>query len=642
MFFDLNTRTLVDQFFLVLVPAAAFAFCLILLMPTLEKKRAEVSSRTRWLVLLSALLVSLPSSLTTRFLFFPALFILSFLIIVPAATSIQAIQEAGGYRRAIGAWLFAFGLSFLLIGFLDNFYASPIEGLLLTLLLQAVLGVGGYFFMGRVRRVAKERWFDSLIHGFLFLLLAGFILWLYQANRRVSVFPAEYFVMDKSTRGMFLFVSLLALPWQAWFHLKLKFSGFYNRIKSTRIYAYVSANLAGLSLAAGFLLLYLLFSSVLNHPIFDVDDIFFDADGLNWRIRLTTDTWQDYYQRSVHPFVILLLKPPVDLLAFFLKGNKLWAAYFFFALGGAACVYLAWMFIKSVTKNSAYASLIAALLGLSASHLIFGSLIETYIILAVSMLLFYVLLLKDRPLPVLVAASLATIGITYTNFAQNVIALFSARPDIKRTFRFGVSVAVFLVLLTLLNNLLYPGAHPFFFIPSTLQAEQQNVFPLNALRIQALARAFFFQNIAAPTPILYDKDIPFIQFRFFKPEINRLSQYDLPIQNITVWAWLGLLLLACAAFLINIRKNQHLRLSIALMGCMAFNMVLHLRYGKELFLYSTNWTYALVLLVGLAWQGWSDRRWLQALLAAFLVLLALNNGLLLLNMLNILAPQVAY
>jgi len=46
--------------------------------------------------------------------------------------------------------------------------------------------------------------------------------------------------------------------------------------------------------------------------------------------------------------------------------------------------------------------------------------------------------------------------------------------------------------------------------------------------------------------------------------------------------------------------------------------------------------------VGLAWQGWSDRRWLQALLAAFLLLLALNNGLLLLNMLNILAPQVAY
>ncbi|HNK62818.1 MAG TPA: hypothetical protein PLE14_02125, partial [Anaerolineales bacterium] len=529
-----------------------------------------------------------------------------------------------------------------LIGFLDNFYSSPVEVALLTTLFQAVLSVGGYFFMGRVRRVARERWLDSAIHSFLFLLLAGFILWSAHVNGRVSVFPAEYFVLNKDSQGIFLYVSLLALPWQAWFHLKLKFSGFYNRIKSTRVYAYVSANLAGLSLAAGFLVLYLLFSSVLNHPIFDVDDIYFDADGLNWRMRLTTDTWQDYYQRSVHPFVILLLKPPVDLIAFFLKGNKLWAAYLFFALGGAACVYLTWMFIKSATRNSAYASLIAALLGLSASHLIFGSLIETYIILAASMLLFYVLLLKDRPLPMLVAASLATIGITYTNFAQNVIALFSAKPDIKRTFRFGVWVAVFLVLLTLLNNLLYPGAHPFFFIPSTLQAEQQNVFPFNALRVQALVRAFFFQNIAAPTPILYDKDIPFIQFRFFKPEINALSQYDLPIQDITVWVWLGLLLLAGAAFLRNIRKSQYLRLSIALMGCMLFNMVLHLRYGKELFLYSTNWTYALILWVGLAWQGWSDRRWLQALLAAFLLLLALNNGLLLLNMLNILAPQVAY
>jgi hypothetical protein len=243
-------------------------------------------------------------------------------------------------------------------------------------------------------------------------------------------------------------------------------------------------------------------------------------------------------------------------------------------------------------------------------------------------------------MPALIAASLMTMGITYTNFAQNVIALFTVKPNIKQMIRFVTSVIVLLVLLTLLNNLLFPDAHPFFFVPSTLQAEQQNLFPLNQLRVQALMRAFFFHNVAAPTPIFYDQDIPFIQFRFFKPEINELSQYDLPIESFTAWVWLGFLLLAGVLFLWNIKKNPHLRLSLALMGCIGLNMLLHLRYGKELFLYTPNWTYALILLLGIAWQSLSDRKWFQTLLLAFLFLLAWNNSILIVTILDVLASQV--
>jgi hypothetical protein len=61
-------------------------------------------------------------------------------------------------------------------------------------------------------------------------------------------------------------------------------------------------------------------------------------------------------------------------------------------------------------------------------------------------------------------------------------------------------------------------------------------------------------------------------------------------------------------------SRKHLRLYPALLMCMLFNVGLHLRYGKELFLYSPNWTYALILLMGLAWQGISQRRWFQAIL----------------------------
>ena len=640
-YFDLNSRASIDQLFLILIPFGAVFIILLYAFPFLESEFLSSSTSVRWSLLVWASITACLALLITNYQLpvFPLLFILSLLLIAPTASSLQSLTEAGGRSRVFGAWLFACFFSFLLIGFLDDFYSSPVEVILLILLLQAALGVGGYFFMGRARRVADERWFDAVIHTGLFVLLTAFILWLFTASQRVALFPISYFVLNDETRGVFSFISLLALPWQAWFHLKLKFGGFYNWFKSTNFYAYVSANLAGLSLSLVFFVLYLIFASVINDPHFDVDDIFFDADGANWRVRLTTDNWADLYHRSVHPFALLLFKPPVDLLGFLLKGNKLWGAYLFTALGGAACVYLVWMFIKTASGNSVYASLMAALLGLSASHLVFGSLIESYIFLAASLLLFFVLLIKDRPLPALIVAGLVTVGITYTNFAQNVIALFTLKPNIKQTIRFVVTVIVFLVLLTLLNNLLFPDAHPFFFVPSTLQAEQQNLFPLNSRRVQALTRAFFFHNIAAPSLIFYDKDIPFIQFRFFKPEIDELSQYDLPIQDVTSFAWLASILFGGVLLLANFRKTPHLRLSIALIGCMTLNLALHLRYGKELFLYTPNWTYALVLLMGLAWQRLADRRWFQAVLLAFLFLLAWNNSILMKTILDVLGMQ---
>lgn len=639
-FFDLRSRAPMDQWFLLLVPAFALFVILSSVFPFLEKQLSRASSPIRWFILAWAVIAALVSLPITNYQLPIFLFALSLLLIIPAAPSLQTLAEAGGRSRVLGAWLFACFFSFPLVGFLDNFYSSPIEIALLTVLLQAALGMGGYFFMGRARRVAEERRFDAVIQSGLFILLTAFILWLFIYSQRVSLFPVSFFTLNGETRGVFFFASLLALPWQAWLHLKLKFDGYYNRMKATNFYAYVSANLAGLSLALAFCVLYLVFASVVNDPRFDVDDIFFDADGANWRIRLTTDNWADLYNRSVHPFVLLLFKPPVDLLGFLLEGNKLWGAYLFAALGGAVCVYLAWTFIKSATGSSIYASLIASLLGLSASHLIFGSLIESYIFLAAGLILFFVLLIKDKPLPTLIAAGLLTIGITHSNFAQNMIALFTVKPNIKQMIRFVLAVVVLLVLLTLLNNILFPGAHPFFFAPSSLQAERQNLFPLNSLRVHALIRAFFFHNVAAPSPIFYDRDIPFIQFRFFKPEINELSRYDLPIQDIAVSVWLGLLTLGVFLFLWNLRNNPHLRLSIALMGCMALNFGLHLRYGKELFLYTPNWTYALILLLGLSWKKVHDRRWFQAILLAFLFLLAWNNGILLSTILDVLGDQV--
>jgi hypothetical protein len=450
-----------------------------------------------------------------------------------------------------------------------------------------------------------------------------------------TLFMPVFFIMKADVFALFWSISLFVLPWLAFALYKLSSGNALIRLKQTEFYRFIDENVFGILLASFFLPVHLLIASVLNRPVFDVDDIFFDADGMNWRNRLATDLIRDFYWRSIHPFVELLLKPPIELLAKFLNGEAWFAALLVVAFASALCVFLCWIFVRDTSGNSTYAALVASLLGLSASHLVFGSLIETYIFLAASIMLFYVFLLKDKPFFMLVLAGLPAIGMTVTNFAQNLIALFAVKPNFKFIVRYVLVIGVLFVQLSLLNNLLYPDSHPFIFVPSGLLAEKQNIFPFSVLRAQALVRNFLFYNVVAPEPIQYFGDIPFTQFRFFKPEINQLSSYDTPLQTFTAWFWMDLLVLAGISFLINFKQNRQLKFMFAFLGCILLNVMLHLRYGKELFLYSPNWTYALILLMGLAWGGFARQKWFLALVLIFLFLLAANNGVLLYTLVKV-------
>jgi hypothetical protein len=230
-------------------------------------------------------------------------------------------------------------------------------------------------------------------------------------------------------------------------------------------------------------------------------------------------------------------------------------------------------------------------------------------------------------------------GITLTNFAQILIALFGARPDWKFVFRYVVIVVTLVVSLTLVSNLFYPNASPYFFVPSSFLAERQNVREVSVNRVQALVRAFAFNNIVAPTPLLSHKDIPFTQFRFYRAEDGSISGYDTPLQTAAGWAW-ALLLAAAVIFFVKDFKSHDLKMTLSLLGCVGFNFLLHLRYGKELFLYSPNWTYAIVLLLGISWRSLLPQRWFQILLMAFLTVLLLNNMDLIRTIMSVSAPYI--
>lgn len=532
--------------------------------------------------------------------------------------------------RLVFAWILSAVFTFFALGFLGNFYSTFFEIILLTLLVQFLTGLLTYHLLGKVKNLRSAESLNLAIASALFLALTAFVLTMFgMASQFPSLFDAGYFILKNEQWIPFIIGSVLALPFLV---LGVQFVRQSN-VKQTAAYYFIDEIMAGLLVAGFFFIVYLIIASIFNRPAFDVDDIFFDSDGLLWRMRFVTDSYRDYYWRSVHPFVLLIIRPLITLFAFSLKGDRLAAAFVLIAFMGALCVFLTWYFVKYTVGNSLYALLTASLLGASAAHLVFGSLIETYIFLAAVAIIFMVLLLRDKPLSILIITGTLSFGLTLTNFIQTAIAFIMVKRDFKQWLKYGLVVGALVIPLALLNNSIYPNSQPYFFVPSNLTAEADNTFLPTIARGEAVLRVMFLHSIVAPDPLILKEEIPFLKVWIFKAEPMRLSEYGTWFGKSLAFAWLGLLLLGGFLFLKNLKKEDN-RFSFAFILILLFNFALHLRYGKDIFLYSTNWTYAIILFLSLAWKEFADKRWFQVVLLIFLAFLMANNSRLIFTMLS--------
>jgi hypothetical protein len=532
--------------------------------------------------------------------------------------------------RMFFAWMLSVLAALLAIGFLDDFHPAFLEILLLVILMQPLAGLLIYRLLGKARRLRREQPLDLILTLVLCLALSAFALSLFDmAGDFPSLFDPRILLPRAETFPPFILGNLITIPALAWGRRFVKTGD----IKQLPVYLLMDRTVTGILPAGFFFIIYLMLASIFNQPAFDVDDIFFDSDGLLWRMRFTSEFYRDYYWRSVHPFVLLIIRPLVSVTAFFLKGDTLYGGIVLVALAGALCVFLAWYFVNHMTGNRLYALLVASLLGASASHLVFGSLIETYIFLAAVMLVFLVLLVKDKPLPTLVIAGLASFGITISNFVQTAIAFLFVKRDIKQWVKYGLIVGALVFPLALLNNLVYPDSQPYFFVPSNLTVESDNTFSPSVARGTAILRVMFLHSIVAPDPLILEEEIPFLKVWIFKANPLRMSEYNNFWGNMLAFAWVGLFLLGSLLFMRNLNKQDN-RFAFAFILILLFNFVLHLRYGKDVFLYSANWTYAIILFLSLAWRDLAGKRWFQILLLVFLALLMANNSRLILTMLD--------
>lgn len=544
-------------------------------------------------------------------------------------------------KRLLLAWWMGVPATYFAASYLENFYRAAIHVVLWTVLLHSAASLFAYYLLGRAARDFKT---GPLNAGLVCAVLAALTLFVpavyYMAKPFPNLFDSSAFHLPASMRVSFA-VSLLPAFFSAAALLGVARK---NNWKDSRLYQFLDRNLEGLLAALLFFCVYLLFASVFNRPTFNEDDIFFDADGRLYRWRFATDAYRDYYWRPAHPFILILIRPLVGILAFLFNGDALFAGFTLNALTAALCVFLVWYFVQRSVGIPLYATLICVLFGGSSTQLVFGSVMESYIHLSAVALAFLVLLLKEKPLWLQILAGLTAFGITISNVAQTFIAHLFVRRNIKQLVLYGVIVGALTVPLSLLNNAVYPDSQPYFWDLSTLAGEGHNQFPATLQRAEYLARVMALHSVVAPEPLTIDDEFEFTKIWMFRAAIKkepmRLAKYESPLGNGLAVVWAGLLVLGGMLFLKNISKRYD-GYSLALVATLLFYFALHLRYGKDVFLYSANWAYAVVLFLALTWRELAGRRWFQVLLFVFTLLLLLNNSFLYRTMLEVSAPHAA-
>ena len=530
-------------------------------------------------------------------------------------------------------WLLSTLVCYFALGFFQNFYQSHWALLTIATLLNTVLTLVFEIVLERITESLKTSPKEKIVaSGVLILSLLLIVQTIRILAQYPSLFSFNFILPATSLIPGFLGITILSQIWTAFIIQKLDMQNW----QTSPFILQIKRNLPGLLLASAISVSTYLMATILVSANLSLTDNYFDADSPLWLNFMTANADQILSLRAVHPLALLILRPPVWLLSLLLNGNKFHAALLLNSSMGGVCAYLIWSFFKKRTGNTAYALLIATLLGFSTAHLFLSVFLESYIFSAVALIACIVLLEpKNNKFPHLVVAGLATFGITISNFTQTCIAFFLVRRDIKTTFKYVMIVLALAITLAFVQHTIYPTSNPFY-IPSNLTKESAfrfNIFEATpkilASRTNIMFRNITILSIVAPRPLIFLEEIGcsypcFNTIRFFRGTYQYASYIG--FGSLLARAWFLGLLTAFLLFVRQLYKSFKLAsLQFALLLSILFNFILHMNYGDDPLLYSPDWTYALVFFFGISFETVADKKWFQSILLLFVTALLFNN-----------------
>ena len=646
-----------DRIFLVAIPTLAIAFLLFENFPRfwgwITQRQTAVLAIFGAFAILGAFVFVFPSAISrVYYLGMGAVAVALFAFMLPAVPSIERIRSTHSMWHYFLGFLLSLFFTYATIGFLGDVFKGRFDIITFSLASTIIGSIAGYYLVRRASQSLRDGFLSNPISVLLALSLPVFLAgMIYGVLQYPAMFAPSYIQMADKWLGMFLSSAVVGGAWGVLVLEQFEKRGYDQAFKQTRLFAFIKDNLPGIYAGTLFFLINLIIARALNHPTYSINSVIFEADAGPWMSILGYPEGHDV-NRAVHPLVLITLRPLVSLVRLFLADKWYLAPMIVVAAMNGLCVLMGWIFVKRATQKSSYAFPFALMLGTTAAHLLFGSLTETYVFGMTSLILFFVLVQSDeKRFSVLVPAGLLVFGVTVTNIAQSMIALF-----LKKTFSFwrlvyyGVIVLTVSIALTALVSVLYPGNQTFFFVPADLAFESRFSKPIYegpmeriTERAGVVGRAIFLYGTVAPTPmesVARKNTDPLVEYETFNFRSHLKAWYN-GLAFVPLGIWLILLAGGLFLFFKNLRSSIHTPLMLGLLGSVFFNYLLHMNYGTELFLYSTYWTYLLVFFVALAFSELAGRRWFEAVLAVFVLMLMINNGWFILVILRGLNPYFA-
>ncbi|MBK6645107.1 MAG: hypothetical protein IPG44_05035 [Anaerolineales bacterium] len=574
----------------------------------------------------------------------------AFPAISPWARSVRPLFTIPYYLTSLIITLL---LTYPATGFLREILRTPF-GMFLFASISITIGATlGYFLVQRAVESFRSGFLSKPLNLLLALSLPAFLIALIlSALQFPSLFVTDYIRVPQEWIALFTLTALVSAILSLYLithHASL--------IPHYSLFAI--HHLPALYTSTLFFLIQLTIARALNHPALDHNTVLFESDAGPWMTILASPESAPI-NRAVHPLSLILVRPLVRLVSGMMGEHYALGGMIVVSFVAAACVFMTWLFVKRATNSDTYAFLFAIFIGSTATHLLFGALTENYIFGAAALIFFLLLLQSNETrFSLLVPAGLFLFGITITNIAQGLIALFFNKFGFKRLVQYALCVFALGVLLTLVTNIVYPKHITFFFVPEDIAFEFNFANPENAgilsdpirlsdpqsvtRKLNVVSRSILLYGVVAPDVIesVSEKPpFPTIDLKTFDVRERTLASYR-GLANLPLGLWLLLLAGASAMFVKNIRASKHTPLMLGLLGAIGFNFVLHLFYGTELFLYTSYWVYALILFVALAFSDLAEKARMQWGLGVFVLFIMVNNFTFIHNIFRALAPFYA-
>jgi hypothetical protein len=632
-----------DRVFLVIVPTLAIGFLLFQAFPKfwalVKQGHAAVPVILGSFAVLGAVMFVLPAAVSrVYYLAMAAVAVALFILMLPAIPAIERVRPTHSMGHYFLGFLLGLFITYATMGFLNGVFTGRFAVITFSTVSTIVGSIIGYYLVRRASHSLHDGFLSNPIGAALVISLPFFLaVMIYVCVQYPAMFTAGYIQIPAEWFGMFLASAVVGGAWGIPLLEQFETRGYYQSFKQTQVFAFIKDNLPGIFAGGMFFFINLVIARALNHPTYSLNSVIFEADAGPWMSILGYPEGHDV-NRAVHPLVLITLRPMVSFVRLFLADKWYLGPMIIVALMNALCVFMGWLFVKRATQKDTYAFLFAIMLGVTAGHLLFGSLTETYAFGMTSLIFFFLLIQADeKRFSVLVPAGLLVFGITVTNIAQSMIGLFFKKFNFWRLVYFGVILLATSVALTAFVSVLYPHNQTFFYVPADLAFEGRFSKPIYEgpmdrviQRVGNVGRSIFLYGVVAPTPLEAVKTVntdPIIYYSTYDyyHDDHQYAWYK-GLAYVPLGAWLVLLAGALVCFFKNMRSSIHMPLMLGLLVSIAFSYLLHMNYGTELFLYSPFWTYLLVFFIALAFAEFAGSRWFEIALAIFIILLMVNNA----------------